>query len=573
MKNLVSENYSEGFDLAPDEGGNAYMAAAYLTRWAGPVNESDDPYEDSSAYSPIGLPVQKHIQEAMFLPERIGPLDNEYIKNAVMKYGAVYATMYWDKNYYQENNYTYRFTENVIVNHAITIVGWDDFFDRSKFTLVPPGNGAFIVKNNWGQAWGEAGYFYVSYYDSRLGYKENAVFTTERKNNYDYIYQYDLLGWVVSKEYRDSFIAWGSNVFSSKGNETLRAVGFYTTDLNTAYDVYVYENPVNGPINSRRVFAVHESGSYSLPGYHTCLLNSPVKLRQGEKFSVVIKLNNPSAGGTLAVEQPLSSYSSKAKANSGESYTSPNGINWEDISSSLDANICIKAFTTPDSLPEADFTSDITDGTYPLTVQFNDLSKDAFSWEWDLNGDGIADSTAKNPSYTYGFFGNYTVSLKVGNRNGFDSEIKSNYVTVTPLSISSANPLQNVSSAQGDVQRFSIKTNRICNISWYLNGELKVHESNVNNSQYHTGSLVPGFYNVTSLAEYGNEKAVHSWDWTVREWNPWESSTSREGRNVTTAELQEAIHYYQNGLQIPRIGSKVTSDMLKKIILVWQESL
>ncbi|MDQ1253774.1 MAG: hypothetical protein QG646_2963 [Euryarchaeota archaeon] len=572
MKNLLSENYADGFDLAPCEGGNAFLALAYLSRWSGPVNESEDLYKDSSVYSPTGLPVQKHIQEALFLPEKAGPMDNDYIKNAILKYGAVYATMYWNKNYYQDNNYTYRFTGSVESNHAITIVGWDDSYERNRFKLVPPGDGAFIVKNNWGPAWGEAGYFYVSYYDSRLGYKENVVFTAERNNNYDYVYQYDPLGWVVSKEYRDSFIAWGSNVFSSKGNETLRSIGFYTTDLDTAYDIFVYENPADGPINSGRVFTVHESGSYTLPGYHTCLLNSPVKLRQGEKFSIVIKLNNPSTGGTLAVEQPIYSYSSKAKANPGESYTSPNGINWEDLSSSLDANVCIKAFTTTDSLPEADFTSDIMDGTYPLTVRFNDLSKDAFSREWDLNGDGITDTTAENPSYTYGSIGNYTVSLRVGNRNGFDSETKNNYVTVTPLSITSANPTGSVSSVQGDVQEFNIKTNHNCNISWYLNGDLELSELNVNNSLYYTGNPVPGFYNVTSLAEYGNEKAVNNWDWTVRELSPWEISTSSAGRNVTTSELQEAIHYYQNGLQISHNSSKVTRDMLKKIILVWQDS-
>jgi PKD repeat protein len=300
-------------------------------------------------------------------------------------------------------------------------------------------------------------------------------------------------------------------------------------------------------------------------------LNSPVKLRQGEKFSVVIKLNNPSAGGTLAVEQPIAPYSGKASANSGESYTSPNGVNWEDISRSLDANVCIKAFTTTDAHPEANFASDIKDGTYPLTVRFTDLSKDAFSWEWDLNGDGIADSTARNPTYTYGSYGNYTVSLKVGNRNGFDTETKSNYVTVTPLSINSAYPQGSARSVQGDIQKFSINTNHICNISWYLNGELKVPELNVNNSSYYSGSLSPGFYNVTSLAEARDEKTAHSWDWTVCEWNPWESMTSKEGKNVTTAELQEAIHYYQNGLQIPKNGSKVTSELLKELITVWRE--
>jgi len=573
MKNLVSENYSDGFDLTPDAGGNAFIAAAYLSRWTGPVNESEDPYFDSSVYSPIGLPVQKHVQEILFLPVRTGSLDNEYIKRALLNYGAVYSTIYWDAAYYQGENYTYLCTNSQSANHAITIVGWDDSFDRNRFTHVPPGDGAFIVKNNWGQTWGEEGYFYISYYDLKLGYNENAVFTAEKKDNYDYIYQYDPLGWVVSKEYARSLIAWGGNVFTSERNETLRAIGFYTTDLNTAYEIYIYKNPVSGPVNSRKVSAVHESGTYSLPGYHTHKLNSIVDLNPGEKFSVVIKFNNPSAGGPLAVEQPIDSYSSKAQANPGESYASQDSTNWDDISRTSEANLCIKAFTTTNKLPEASFSSDFTDGNYPLTVQFTDLSKNAFSWEWDLNGDGIVDSTAKNPTYTYDSYGNYTVSLKVSNRNGLDSEIKIVDVKVTPLSIKSANPEgSSLTTLQGDTQKFNISTNHICNINWYLNGELKIFESNVSNSSYYNGNISPGFYNVTSLAEVRDERDMHNWGWIVREWNPWESLTSDEGKNVSTAELQEAIHFYLNKLQIPKTRAQITNETLKELITVWREN-
>jgi C1A family cysteine protease len=572
MKNIASESYPEGFDLTPEDGGNAFIAAAYLSRWSGPVNESEDPYNDSSVYSPAELSVQKHVQEVLFLPARTASLDNDVIKRALLKYGAVHSTMYWDAAYYQENNYSYRCTESPSANHAITIAGWDDSFDRNRFAQVPPGDGAFIVKNSWGDTWGEGGYFYISYYDSKLGYDENAVFTAEKQDNYDYAYQYDPLGWVVSKQYEGRLSAWGGNIFSSERNETLKAIGFYTTDLDTAYDIYVYKNPVAGPINSRKVFAVHERGSYSLPGYHTHALNSTVHISPGEKFSVVIKFSNPYAGGPLAVEQPIPSYSSKAKANPGESYTSQNGIIWEDISRSLDANLCIKAFTTIDGLPEANFSSSTTGGTYPLTVQFTDRSKNAFSWEWDLNGDGIADSTSRNPIYTYGSYGNYNVSLKVSNRNGFDSETKNNYVTVSPLSINSANPQGNVTTLQGDIQEFNIGTNYICNITWYLNGELKASESSVNRGSFYNDTLSTGFYNVTAIAEARDEKDTHSWNWAVREWNPWESSNSKEGKNVSTAEMQEAIHFYQNGLQIPKTGSEVTSETLKELINIWRES-
>src|SRR5674536_346136 len=114
MKNLASENYPESFDLTPDEGGNAFISAAYLSRWTGPVNELEDPYNDLSVYSPTELPVQKHIQEILSLPERPASLHNEFIKRALQKYGAVYSTMYWDLAYYQEEYHTYQCTRGPV---------------------------------------------------------------------------------------------------------------------------------------------------------------------------------------------------------------------------------------------------------------------------------------------------------------------------------------------------------------------------------------------------------------------------------------------------------------------------
>jgi len=571
MKNLVSKNYSQGFDLTPDDGGNAFISTAYLSRWSGPVNESEDPYTDSSSYSPTGLSVQKHVHEALFLPKKTEPLDNEVLKNAIMEYGAVYSTMYWNTGYYQQRNYAYRYTGNLSVNHAVTIVGWDNSFDRNNFTQVPPGDGAFIAKNSWGDTWGEDGYFYISYYDTKLGYNENAAFTAESQNNYDHIYQYDPLGWIISKEYEGSLVAWGGNVFSSERNETLEAIGFYTTDLNTAYEIYVYKNPVSGPVNSGQGYLVQESGRYSFPGYHTHVLNSAVPIQAGERFSIVIRFINPSASGPLAVEEPVIRYSSKAQANPGESYVSPNGVRWEDISSNSEANLCIKAFTTSDVLPEADFSSNVTTGMYPLTVQFTDLSSNAFSWKWDLNGDGKIDSTAQNPIYTYGSYGNYAVSLTIGDSKGSDTETKPGYINVASLSINSAIPGENVTTYKGEKQEFSVGTNYACNISWYLNGESRGSESSIKDSSYTETIRSPGFYNITAIARTGDENVAQSWNWTIWTWNPWDSLASQERENISTEELQEAIHIYRNDLQIPETGAELTDERLKELIQLWRE--
>ncbi|RXA20248.1 PKD domain-containing protein [Methanosarcina sp. MSH10X1] len=572
MKNLMSDGYPQGFDLTPSEGGNALISTAYLSRWSGPVNESEDPYNDSSTYSPAGFPEKKHVQEALLLPGKTGPLDNEVLKTIVKEQGAVYSTMYWNPGYYQGKNHAYRYTGSQRVNHAVTIVGWNDSFDRYSFAQVPPGDGAFIVKNSWGNTWGESGYFYISYYDTRLGYNENAVFSAESRNNYDHIYQYDPLGWIISKEYTGSLVAWGGNVFSSERNETLRAIGFYTTDLNTAYEIYVYKNPVSGPVNREQGFIAQENGRYSFPGYHTHVLKSEVPLLAGEKFSIVIRFANPSASGPLAVEQPVVFYSSKARANPGESYVSPNGIRWEDISAgSSEANLCIKALTTNNVLPEAGFSSDLTAGLYPLKVQFRDLSSNAFSWEWDMDGDGRTDSTARNPAYTYGSQGNYAVSLTVSNSEGSDTLAKPGYITVIPLSISSASPGGNITTYSGEGHAFNVSTNYACDISWYLNGENRKNESSVKNSSYLETISSQGLYNVTVVARTGDGEVIRNWSWTVCSWNPWNRPASQEGEKISTGELQEAIHIYRSGLQIPETGAELTKERLRELIILWRE--
>ncbi|MCX7830985.1 MAG: surface layer protein B, partial [Acidobacteria bacterium] len=77
-----------GFDLSCCDGGNIDMAAAYFTRWDGPVKESEDSYNQYSCYSPSSLTCQKHIQEVLYIAGRESALDNEGIKQAVMNYGA-----------------------------------------------------------------------------------------------------------------------------------------------------------------------------------------------------------------------------------------------------------------------------------------------------------------------------------------------------------------------------------------------------------------------------------------------------------------------------------------------------
>jgi serine protease len=81
--------------------------------------------------------------------------------------------------------------------------------------------------------------------------------------------------------------------------------------------------------------------------------------------------------------------------------------------------------------PVADFAGSPRSGAVPLTVDFTDLSSgEPTSWAWDF-GDGVGTSTDKNPTYTYNSAGTYTVTLDVTNPYGSDTEVKTDYITVT----------------------------------------------------------------------------------------------------------------------------------------------
>ncbi|MCQ1535147.1 PKD domain-containing protein [Methanosarcina sp. KYL-1] len=433
MKNLLSSAYPDGFDREHDDGGNHFKSTAYLARWTGPVDEKDDPYAPTSGYSPAGLPARKHVQEVLFLPDRTGYLDNDDIKWAVQNYGTLYTTMYYSSSDYNSLEHSYYYRGTLGANHAVAIVGWDDSYDRNKFSQVPPGDGAFIVKNSWGTYWGESGYFYISYYDSKIG-RSNAIFTAEAADNYEEVYQYDPLGWVRTTGYGKS-VAWGANVFSAKAEESLNAVSFYTTGSNTGYEIYIYTDPENGPLNpAGPAFTV--SGTIPAAGYHTIPLETGVQLREGQKFSVVVKFNTPGYYYPIALEAPVSGWSSKATANSGESYISSDGKFWTDATKNYaNSNVCIKAFTGRSSEPSpvekppvAGFFADKRVGQTPLTVLFADESTGSpTAWKWEF-GDGYT-STQQNPTHTYENAGSYTVKLTASNPAGTDTETKYGYIT------------------------------------------------------------------------------------------------------------------------------------------------
>ena len=130
----------------------------------------------------------------------------------------------------------------------------------------------------------------------------------------------------------------------------------------------------------------------------------------------------------------------------------------------------------------ADFVGTPLNGGNPLEVSFTDLSAgNPTSWLWDFNNDGFIDSNEQNPVYTYSDVGVYTVSLTVSDGSSNDTEIKTDYISVTSVSSNnglvpittqlysnSPNPFNPMTSIRFDIKEFEKGIFSIFNIKGQL---------------------------------------------------------------------------------------------------------
>ncbi|MEI6724767.1 MAG: lectin like domain-containing protein [Actinomycetes bacterium] len=347
-------------------GGWDFMAIAYFVRWAGPVSEQSDRYNTPTP--PKVNHVLKHVQGAVMYPGRstgaAGDLDNEVIKQLVHDNGAMSVGMYWNDAFLASDPATgtddayycpfgagdlYR-NETVGENHGVDIVGWDDAYPAASFAtdagVAPAGDGAFLVRNSWGaDGFGDAGYFWVSYYDRSFARDECTSYTrVDPVGNYRRIYQYDKLGWTSAWGFRQAE-CWGANRFKARGSGHIAAVGFYTRVAGTRYSVYAG--------SSLKRLKLRGTGISALPGYATVSLTSPLAVTAGHHFVVAIRLVSPGTTAAdrspLAIENPAARWMAGAVAAAGQSFMSPDGRHWTDLNAahpSAQANVCLKAFAT-----------------------------------------------------------------------------------------------------------------------------------------------------------------------------------------------------------------------------------
>ena len=337
--------YHNGFYDQETEGGDFFMAVAYLSAWKGPVPEEQDPYNDGMT-NPDAT-VVKHLQETLFLNDG----NFETIKKMIYCYGAVESSIhiaideeqYINETYYNVQNGTYCYDGKEDANHEIVIIGWNDDYPAELFNTGVYRDGAFICLNSWGSEFGNNGIFYVSYSDACIGQTAEVYSKVEPRDNYDHIYQYDEHGWVGRMGFDESS-AYFANVYTAGRNESIKAVSFYATDADTSYSVYVCSHySGQGDLLSGRTLCAQ--GSLDYAGYYTVELNEAVPVDAGERFAVIVCIDTPGSRHPIAIEMDAGDDRTGAIDLSGESYVSVNGRSWENTQQDSQCNVCLKAFT------------------------------------------------------------------------------------------------------------------------------------------------------------------------------------------------------------------------------------
>ncbi len=313
------------------------ISTAYFARWEGPVLESQDPYPRPGD-SPEGLRAVRHVQEVLFLPPHSSSHANAAIKWAVMRYGAIDATMAYEHSDFNPATSAY-FSRDTELDHHVCIVGWNDAYPAGRFLRAPPGPGAFLIKNSWGTSYGQGGYFWVSYYDRMLGTTLTVFNGSEGRGNYDAIYQHDALGWSKSIGFQ-SRTAWFAARYTSGGDGRVTAASFYTAKPGASYEVRVAPS-----LAEVAAAPVAGAGTLAVGGYHTVRLTTPDPVTTGADFVVAVLLTTPGSLTPIPVEHPSRLLVPQAAV--ARSFISRDGSTWTDIrrrSGYGNSDVCLKAF-------------------------------------------------------------------------------------------------------------------------------------------------------------------------------------------------------------------------------------
>lgn len=183
------------------------------------------------------------------------------IKRAIMAFGGVTCALSDVPANYTEAGGTYTMigSDSDDMSHAGVLIGWDDDFPKENFARTASQDGAWLVQNSYSAAWGDGGFYWVSY-DTPLSDLHTLVMSIQYTN----IASFES-GYSANLTYGEETTV--ANVFQRSGR--LLAVGTYTTRPNQHIKVTVYDKTFSEVLDSYEV-------TFEFEGYHTIELDNPL---------------------------------------------------------------------------------------------------------------------------------------------------------------------------------------------------------------------------------------------------------------------------------------------------------
>ncbi len=463
------------------EGGRVDDAIRYFTGWLGGFPSEYDEYDEYGKVSPlIDTGKNIHIQDVIIVPKFEDMIYADYIKETLIKYGALAVTFgaYMnDYSYYDPLSAAYyAYSDEHKNNHVVALVGWDDNYPKENFSTTPPGNGAWICKNSWGEDWGKEGYFYISYYDQTL-FKSYAscAFLINNTENYTKNYQTEM-GGSVNQEFftYDRYY----NQYKSLENDFIAGVGTYFNEMNLNFTVDIYVNDI---------LKLSQNETSKFLGFTTIKLNEYIPVKKGDMIKVMISGNPvPTVKKSRLIFE----------ANNSFVYTDGK---WVDLYRN-NTSAVLKVYTIDypiktDNLVkiyrnESQFNADVGLANVSVIFAINGVNYTRTSNE---NGTAILNINL-NP-------GNYTITTTFN-----QTSVKN---TVTVLSAIDSNDLVKYFR---NATQFVVKVldNKAENVTFYINGVFYTRHIDENRTAQLNINLNPGNYTITTINPITGESKTNS---------------------------------------------------------------
>lgn len=297
----------------------------YLAAWQGGVLKSDVPDlvlsnslhgdEVASDLARYGVTSIRYLSGA----------DRETIKRAIYQNGGV-ASAYGQTSAFMNNGVSYYYPPSSSTSysgHAIEVVGWDDNYDKSNFNRKPKQNGAWLVRNSWGDNNSLGGYFWMSYEDKYIFnaskyFPSYAIESFEVLDGSQKLIQNEIYGATYEFDYLETTDFTVMNRFDFDGGFfMLDKVVFETRAAGADYALYYVPEADGKPNDDESAWTPLGSGVTDYAGYF-CADIQNFELPQG-KGSIALRLHANGGNATVGVDEWLVKSSDNTPLFTGES--------------------------------------------------------------------------------------------------------------------------------------------------------------------------------------------------------------------------------------------------------------